>query len=427
MRLSIQNLAKIKNAEIELNGITVIAGDNDTGKSTVGKALYAMFNGFVNMDRIIHNQRCHSLANAIINTVAEIVPLPHKNSTLLGGNFGDIIEFSKVLQNEQLLTYDNIVERGKEYVLTNYNVNLNDILDDEKSVELERRIRKILQVTNEEISRQRVSNMFSRVFQYQINSLQTKNDASVKMQIKSNMVSTVISENICKSVEYDFNISHNAVCVDNPFVIDNVSSGFLGGDFVLSRDLATRLSDQIDIDVVTSIVNEKDLSKVFAIINQAVPGEFDKEDNKLVLRRGAWKEPLNATNLSAGVKAFAILKILIQNHQLREKDVLILDEPEIHLHPEWQILYAEFLVLFQKVFDLTILLTTHSPYFLNAIEVFSRKYDRLDKVNYYKTKVEDDNMVTLVDVTDSIDEIYGSMAAPFNRLNEMEQELGMES
>lgn len=427
MRLSIQNLAKIKNAEIELNGITVIAGDNDTGKSTVGKALYAMFNGFVNMDRIIHNQRCHSLSNAIINTVAEIVPISHKNSTLLGGNFGDIIEFSKVLQNEQILTYDNIIEKGKEYVLTIYNVNLNDILDDEKYVELERRIRKILQVTNEEISRQRVSNMFSRVFQYQINSLQTKNDASVKMQIKSNMVSTVISENICKSVEYDFNISHNAVYVDNPFVIDNVSSGFWGGDFVLSRDLAARLSDQIDIDVVTSIVNEKDLSKVFAIINQAVPGEFDQEDNKLVLRRGAWKEPLNAANLSAGVKAFAILKILIQNHQLREKDVLILDEPEIHLHPEWQILYAEFLVLFQKVFDLTILLTTHSPYFLNAIEVFSRKYDRLDKVNYYKTKVEDDNMVTLVEVTDNIDEIYGSMAAPFNRLNEMEQELGMKS
>jgi len=117
----------------------------------------------------------------------------------------------------------------------------------------------------------------------------------------------------------------------------------------------------------------------------------------------------------------------MQNNQIREKDVLILDEPEIHLHPEWQVLYAEFLVLFQKAFDLTILLTTHSPYFLNAIEVFSRKYDRLSNVNYYQTKVQDDNMVTLVEVTDNLDEIYGSMAAPFSKLGEMEQELGMDS
>lgn len=39
MKLELKNICKIKNAEVELNGITVIAGENNTGKSTVGKAL----------------------------------------------------------------------------------------------------------------------------------------------------------------------------------------------------------------------------------------------------------------------------------------------------------------------------------------------------------------------------------------------------
>jgi DNA repair ATPase RecN len=35
--LTIENVSIIKQAKIALNGLTVIAGENDTGKSTVGK------------------------------------------------------------------------------------------------------------------------------------------------------------------------------------------------------------------------------------------------------------------------------------------------------------------------------------------------------------------------------------------------------
>ena len=44
MKLRIQNFAKIKEADIILDGITVIAGNNNTGKSTVGKILDSMYN-----------------------------------------------------------------------------------------------------------------------------------------------------------------------------------------------------------------------------------------------------------------------------------------------------------------------------------------------------------------------------------------------
>ena len=42
MNIKISKFGKIKTANILVNGLTVIAGKNDTGKSTVGKAIYSV-------------------------------------------------------------------------------------------------------------------------------------------------------------------------------------------------------------------------------------------------------------------------------------------------------------------------------------------------------------------------------------------------
>ena len=43
MKLRIKNFAKIEDADINIDGITVIAGENNTGKSTVGKIFFSLF------------------------------------------------------------------------------------------------------------------------------------------------------------------------------------------------------------------------------------------------------------------------------------------------------------------------------------------------------------------------------------------------
>jgi len=140
------------------------------------------------------------------------------------------------------------------------------------------------------------------------------------------------------------------------------------------------------------------------------------------LKNNNYPEGINVSNLSTGLKSFLIIKKLITDNLIVNRDILILDEPEIHLHPEWQIVYAELLVLLQKYFDLTILLTTHSPFFLRAIEVFSKKYELNQKCKYYLSKIGTDSLITFSEVENTT-EIYQKMANTFSILNNISDEL----
>lgn len=420
MKLSIKNLAKIRQAEIELNGLTVIAGDNDTGKSTVGKAIYAMFNGFRNMTRTVHNQRCRSLAYVVFNAIT-VYDAFHFQEPSVSGTINELNELEDTLKKEHELTADLVIDKARTLVNSRYSF---DILSDkEKLGNMKQRLTKILQVSDGEIACQRVGVMFDRVFQHQSNSLQKESVAELQMQIKNQMVNAVLKDNVCTDANIDFNLNNSAIYIDNPFIIDRLSEAYYSHDALMMNSLERRLRKRQKVDLVTNIVNNKTLNAVMKIIDDIVPGVFAENDNVFTLIRPEWKEPLNVANLSAGVKSYAIFKLLIQNHQLLENDVVILDEPEIHLHPSWQQKYAEFLVLFQKAFALTILLTTHSPYFLNAIDVYSRKYDSLKNVKYYQTEVTEDSRVCLLDVTDNLETIYAKMAAPIIDMRRLRDEL----
>lgn len=67
MELVVQNLAKIKQAQLQFDGITVIAGNNNTGKSTIGKVLFGIFNAFKDIQGKIEQERNDAIVHAIRN------------------------------------------------------------------------------------------------------------------------------------------------------------------------------------------------------------------------------------------------------------------------------------------------------------------------------------------------------------------------
>ena len=109
-----------------------------------------------------------------------------------------------------------------------------------------------------------------------------------------------------------------------------------------------------------------------------------------------------------------IVNVLL-NGFIESGTVLLLDEPEIHLHSEWQLLLAEIIVLLHKEFDLYVLLNTHSHYFLDAIEVYSQKHGVSDACQYYLSSM-DGEFAVMENVTGNTEKIYQKLARPLQRL-----------
>lgn len=160
--------------------------------------------------------------------------------------------------------------------------------------------------------------------------------------------------------------------------------------------------------IFDAVAAKEGLREIFAILSDVTDGDVVAKNGDWRLQSDKLTEPLALDNLSAGVKSFLVIKMLLESGSLREKDVLILDEPEIHLHPDWQLKYAEIIVLLQKQFDLSIIVTTHSRDFLEAIELYSKKYRIEGKCNYYRSS-EENGVVRFEDVTGSLEKIYAQM------------------
>jgi predicted ATPase len=148
------------------------------------------------------------------------------------------------------------------------------------------------------------------------------------------------------------------------------------------------------------------------------PVENKKLSNMLQLLHFVNDYYADPLRVSSGMTLFFVLKKLLRWDTIKEHDVLIFDKPESHLHPEWQIILAELLILLQQELDVTIVLTTHSAYLMDGIEVFSEKYALTDRCKYYFV-TNKDGFGDVRDVSGNRDVIYQSLAKPFQQLENM--------
>lgn len=75
MKIKIHNVGKLADATVEIDGITVIAGENDTGKSSVSKALYSVFSSFYHFNKSIYSQRKLEIADLLNSLLGKKIPL----------------------------------------------------------------------------------------------------------------------------------------------------------------------------------------------------------------------------------------------------------------------------------------------------------------------------------------------------------------
>ena len=435
MEIFIKNIGKVKEANIKIDGITVIAGENDTGKSTISKSLFTVFNSFYNIDKKIIGQYNSSIENIIIKNFSE--NLDFINDSSLKKLFPDNLIINSIALKNKNRIYDSFSESIPSllaYGITNnlkiYKSNSlklkNDILiylkyhnsEINNIDEVIKKIEEIFNVSNEETEKSILTENLNNEFNKQINNIFSDKNGIIEIKIKDKKISFEIFEDKVENIEKTskININMEALYLDDPFIIDN---NFYGSnpsnhkEFLRSK-LFSKIEDKTNN--IEKIIITKKLENIYKKLNGVCSGniiESNKNTNNFSYRFNNKK--LDIKNLSTGLKTFVILKTLLEKGILEENGVIILDEPEIHLHPAWQVIFAELIVLIQKEFNMHILLNTHSPYFLNAIEIYAEKHNIKEKCNFYSADLSG-QFSEFKDVTDNIEEIYYKLARPFQDL-----------
>ena len=113
MKLRIRNVAKIEEADLELNGITIIAGNNNTGKSTIGKIVFSLFNSLVNLEEKIVKQKRDLIYQVLKRKMEDI-------SMQSDGYFGSASRFHNrmIRYAEELAILDS--EEEKQQILKEF-------------------------------------------------------------------------------------------------------------------------------------------------------------------------------------------------------------------------------------------------------------------------------------------------------------------
>ncbi|WP_295726307.1 AAA family ATPase [uncultured Leptotrichia sp.] len=407
MKLSIRNVGKLKEADVEINGITVITGENDTGKSTVGKVLWSVFNGFYEIDEKVYNEKVSELEKIIDEIIKENV---YKNLSTDYNSFFEIFNSTREkIAIEFLKENKNYSEDEIKIIINNYKKDLKI----ENISNFVQEINETLKISDKEIIKVIVSRIMNKEFHNQINAIFSKekmNIGEISLKIKDKEIDLKIENNEISDVQNYFLINKETMYIDNPFILDSYDFE----DENHQTHLATNVFSENENSVISEIKVKKKLNNIYQKLNNVLSGEIlENKNSKFVYRKNG--EDIDLKNLSTGLKTFAIIKMLLQNGTLEENGTIILDEPEIHLHPEWQLKFAELIVLLQREFGMHILLTTHSPYFLNAIEVFSERHKIDDKCKYYVAENEGNSSI-IKDVTGNTREIYRKLARPIQDL-----------
>lgn len=466
--IQLNNIGIIQQSEIALEGLTIITGHNNSGKTTVGKALYAINSAVKDIEKEAEKDKC-TFAKSELQKIREQCGSQDAIFLQLFGKKEEDIE----VKNNILYAFFNqapyFSSNSLQYIVhyieqligvitemkeEEYIGIIQRCIKDGKSVKdveknwLLKSLEKILeqlsydaQLTN--YSSKKIIKALRDEFNLQILPVK-KSDAEGNIILTNNgskCFEIDILNNNLKSYENNFieKAYLNVTFVDDVFLIDNMHNASLSDEslyeyYRMTRNHKTDWNEysktkkhkddlleklvQVTDNLFQEIINEKNANELLDKIDAVFPDEILLEKQEYICS----SSKLNVKNLAAGSKLFAIIKKLLENAVLKEDTLLILDEPEAHLHPEWQNRFAEIIVLLVKCLEPHVLLTTHSPNFVMALEKYSKKHNIWnDKVNIYSTEhTANDYMVEYVDMKNSIEKIYGKLATPLFELKKME-------
>lgn len=405
LTFSLNHCGPISQADIELNGLTIVAGENGSGKSTLSRWINAAITVMNNYASMVEEDGKRGLSNIILeisralpfNTEAfaqldrQIDSFLHNVHRTRLRDFMDMAseafmlvnEFTRLLGNQSDNSGTNSPEAmtGQELKrLSSYlGINGNDIYN---AKELSG------------IIRSRYHNRIQECIRGTEIKKQTRTSENFSHYISEMLFLDESSERTCNVSLIEDDVELLSANFMAPLSITRTI-------YLDTRRLCEYLAESwrktgMSIGALLRTKNEAGPSEaVLHLLNDLrvlIGGDvsFQKETIRNLRNDFHFVTPtgldIPLIEAATGIISFSILLRLMQNGWIEKGTLLIIDEPEAHMHPQWIVEYARLLVRLHKEAGVRIMISTHNPDMVAAVESISLKEEVIDNTRFYLTE-----------------------------------------
>lgn len=333
--LNLKNFAKIKDSDFDINDITVFTGKPGTGKSYIMKLLYAF-------DESFHKTKSeHKIGLEVAKDV-----------------LGDYDKFKKtVMPNLSKEQIDEILFNLKNY----RNIQ-------EKISQKEKGIEELIKFSYKNI----LESIFGNLNQIS-NRFEIVNDF-FNLKYDNNSLSI----NIITSKQDDWEVPDNVVFVETPLILE--FKKFMIRDKGKTPYHIESLLKILDKDYSFTDIEQDEFIKSFVSKSkEIINGNIEDSGDSFIFQTN--DKSFDIINASSGIKSIGLLQYLVTNKALNKGSTLYWEEPEVHLHPTWQLKMVELFIELMNA-GVKIVFSTHSPYMADYLNALSKKKELRDRVSF---------------------------------------------
>lgn len=425
IRFELHNFRAVASAIVDLPGITILAGKNGSGKSSVSKVVYCILDTATRFDTFVTKEMerksrhlFSSTVDLVLNLAFQIEGLADTNRRLLfptsdmekpqtwllkvkrwfldnQATFASNQKVVALFLKRARSAFENQIECSDWKNPIDFLDNVTSAFDGFDAEKNDKTYSRPLDVLAD-----RLFGFLEQPLDLRLTNVLIDNDPLIKIATKR--------------LDSPVNVK-NVFYIDTPWISDLCDTRGR-----VSHDRDVRLEYRWHLAKTLCGSNGGFEMPLFDIVQSVVHGvaESVKTDAgyRLQFNSKEFNSIFNLFHCATGIKSFSLLQLLLTRGLLGPETMLILDEPESNLHPEWVVEYARAVVLLHHILGVRFLISTHSTDFVSGIQAIARKEKVDENVCFYLAEKNQSAQYVFNNKGFEIGEIFDSFNMSLDRI-----------
>lgn len=432
IRVKTESFRAIAKADIIISGVTVVTGENGSGKSTLSKLLYFLYKTTATYDTLMAKELWRRLQDVYrFLDIAQHELRPFSNEKIRRKElYKELSDLRRniTVDEKQMGKWVLLIEKtGEAYYSQPFRIGDSKVKN--PRINRLRYIAKdILNKKTLEVEDKNTPIPFGKIGEFVESRFR---EAMVKVKSRPNSLFIKALENIFEDgklpkifevFEYEeqiVSLGKNNLAI--PYSIQNAI--YIDTPMALGDDYSD-IQHWEDLNKLVKKRGKLSFSDLSKTISDIINGDVTVNEDTLTLNDFLFKRKdgseFNLLDCATGVKSFAILQLLLKNGSLTDKTLLIIDEPESNLHPQWIIEYARLIVLLNKEIGMKFFIASHNPDMVSALKYISEKEKTNKNLNFYLAVQQSKNkyLYKYKHLGTDIEPIFASFNIALERINQ---------